>query len=388
MAGGVMGLHAELLASGLPPEIHTQLGYRTVTAEECNQLMGYSWSGWVVPMNGPDGKPFTYDGQAFYRLKPDSGQLKGDDPPKYLSPKGAGCRPYFSPLMPANALADGRTIRITEGEKKTDCLNHHGFPTIGISGVDAWTDKRVEPKQLIPELEAINWRGRDVYLVFDSDVTVKETVRDSLYRLTEALSERGAEVFVVLLPCKLDGTKNGVDDFICRHGAEAYRALERIIRPAFTIKGSGDNKRRIWWEPEPTEPHHKALSAWTVFDASYANRSNHGLYRWNCTHWTLNHGKDREAVKRPLHRWMDEMCWHRRGDSVIGSMVSETLARLEQDNWDRDGVMAFTNGTLRSGVFTLGHNRNDFLTFVFRSLRLWSEMPAVASIPEGNTGRR
>ena len=115
-----MGLSRELSESGLPLEVHAQLGYRTVTADECRKLMGYGWSGWVVPMNDPKGKPYTHNGKPFYRLKPDPGQLKGDDPPKYLSPKDGGCRPYFSPLLPASSLADRKTIRITEGEKKAD----------------------------------------------------------------------------------------------------------------------------------------------------------------------------------------------------------------------------------------------------------------------------
>jgi len=59
------------------------------------------------------------------------------------------------------------------------------------------------------------------------------------------------------------------------------------------------------------------------------------------------------------------MGWRRRGDSVIGSVVSEVLARLKEASWDRDGVMAFSNGTLRGGVFTVGHDRNDRLTFCF-----------------------
>ncbi|KZR67722.1 DUF3854 domain-containing protein [Prochlorococcus sp. MIT 1303] len=359
------GLTEELLASGLPLEVHQRLRYREVSTKTALDLVGINATGWVVPMCSPGGEQYLHEGKPFFRFKPHQGQLKGENPPKYVSPKGGGCRPYFSTLMPANSLADGKPLRITEGEKKTDCLNHYGLPTIGISGVDAWTDKRVEPRQFIPELETINWSGRDVFLVFDSDVTIKDSVRASLYRLTDALSERGAQVFVVLLPCELNGDKNGVDDFIYRHGADAYRALERISRPACKSRGKGKNCSRKWWEPEPPQIHHKALTACTVLDGIYANRLNHGLYQWNNSHWELIKGKDREALKRPLHQWMDEMGWHKRGDSVIGSMVSEILARLEKTKWDCDGFMAFANGTLRQDIFTPGHKPNDSQTFCF-----------------------
>ena len=354
---------AELLASGIPPEVHSKLDYRCVDAQEAKALAGFSRPGWVVLMRDHNGKPFTHDGKPFYRFKPNEPiNDKNGKPAKYLTTAGAGCRPYFSPLLPPGSLANGKTIRITEGEKKADCLNYHGFPTIGLSGVDAWTDKRVGQGELIPELAAINWSGRDVQLVFDSDVTVKDSVRQSIYRLTEALVAQGAAISVVLLPCELDGSKNGADDFICRHGADSYRALERIARPAFTWK---NKDTRVWWSPEPTEPHHKALTAWTVFDGTFANRPTHGLYRFTGKHWAEVDGQSRDALKRPLHQWMDHMGWHRRGDSVIGSAVSELLARLEHDTWDSDGLMAFANGTLRAGVFTTGHHRDDHITFCF-----------------------
>jgi phage/plasmid-associated DNA primase len=352
----------ELIESGLPAHVHDKLGYRIVTADEAQKLVGCRLSGWVVPMLDPDGKHYEHDGKPFYRLKPDPGQMKGDDPPRYLSIAGGGCRPYFSPLMPKGALALGKKTRITEGEKKNDCLNHHGFASVGVSGVDAFTDERVGKGELIPELAAVNWSGREVLLAYDSDVTVKDSVRGAIRRITDALTAQGAAVSVVLLPCELNGDKNGVDDFIGRHGANAYAALERIARPAFVWK---NKETRTWWSPEPTEPHHKALTAWTVFKEDYADRPSIGLYRWVGTHWRLQSGNSRDAIKRPLHQWMDHMNWHRRGDSVVGSMVSEVLSRLQHDEWDPAGVIAFTNGTLRGGVFTAGHRREDHITFCF-----------------------
>ncbi len=39
----------ELIDSGLPAEIHDQLGYCSVTAQEASQLTGHAQEGWVVP---------------------------------------------------------------------------------------------------------------------------------------------------------------------------------------------------------------------------------------------------------------------------------------------------------------------------------------------------
>ena len=141
--GSIKIPHSELIESGLPKEIHHFLGYRYVTREEAYELVGYKLSGWVVPFCDPKGNPYLHQEKPFYRLKPDPEQLKGDDPPKYLTPKGAGCRPYFSPLATAEKFNTCKKLLITEGEKKSDALTHYGFPCIGLSGVDSWRDKRI-----------------------------------------------------------------------------------------------------------------------------------------------------------------------------------------------------------------------------------------------------
>ena len=51
--------------------------------------MGYTF-------RDPKGNRYLHKGKLFYRLKSDPEQLKGDDPPKYLTPKDACCRQYFS----------------------------------------------------------------------------------------------------------------------------------------------------------------------------------------------------------------------------------------------------------------------------------------------------
>ena len=134
--------HLELIESGLPREVHQRLSYRQVTREEAYELVGYKLSGWVVPFCDPKGNPYLHQEKPFYRLKPDPEQFKGDDPPKYLTPKGAGCRPYFSRLATEEKYKTCKQLFFTEGEKKADAQTNHGFPCIGLSGVYGWRDKR------------------------------------------------------------------------------------------------------------------------------------------------------------------------------------------------------------------------------------------------------
>jgi len=357
-------LTAELLASGIPQEYHSRLGYRRVTKSEAKELTGHDLQGWVVPMNDPRGKPYDANGRAFFRLKPDPGQKQrnGKEPGKYLTPGGAGCRPYYSPLLKDEDLKSGKPKRITEGEKKADCLNAHGRLCIALSGVDSWRDKRGGESQPLPELEEVNWAGSDVFVVYDSDVAVKPSVAAAMERLCTWLVEQGANPRIVLLPCEPDGSKNGVDDFIARHGIDAYDHLERIARPAFTYKG----KTGTFWSPEPTEPHHYALTAFTVFQGTYAHRPGLGLYKWTGTYWKRLAERPNDAISAPLHWWMDQMGWSKRAYR-FNAIRDELVIRLKASDWAPSHLTAFTNGTLNTttGEFKTVHEPSDHLTFCF-----------------------
>ncbi len=181
----------ELVDSGLPTEIHDRLGYCSVTDQEAKQLTGHEQEGWVVPYCDPDGKPYQHNGKNFYRLKP-RGFKEGS--PKYLSSAKAGCRPYFSPLFPKGHLGTVGNVFITEGEKKTDCLNFNHVPTIGLSGIWCWKDQRSGKSQPLPELEVINWK-RQVYVVFDSDLSLKPKIQEALDALCTWLANQAGHPF-------------------------------------------------------------------------------------------------------------------------------------------------------------------------------------------------
>ena len=69
----------ELIDSGIAVNWHGFLNYSNVTKEECFQVMGYKWSGYVILYKDLDGKPYLHNGQPFYRFKPDAGQLEHKD---------------------------------------------------------------------------------------------------------------------------------------------------------------------------------------------------------------------------------------------------------------------------------------------------------------------
>ena len=362
-----MELTVELLASGLPESIHHLLDYQAVDADEAFALTGHRHAGWVVAMLGPDRQPYQcQDGKTFYRLKPTIPvPTKDGKEAKYLTAGDAGCRPYLSPLLPSSALKPGKDIDWTEGEKKADCANHNGFATIGLSGVDSWRDRRTGRSKPIPELEDLNLQKRTHRLAFDSDIVHKDEVRGAMAAFSLHLANKhDGRTLVTFIPPELNGGKNGVDDFIVRHGAEAYSEIRGLARPATEIDKDGDHQ--FVWTVEPKESHDKALLAWTVFKDNFAKRKGVGLYRWNGRHWVRCLDRtDSSALLTPLHLWMDHCGWVKRSTSAINSITSELLARLTTDApWDSVELIAFRNGTLNwsTGEFRPGHRREDFLT--------------------------
>ena len=108
-------------------------------------------------------------------------------------------------------------IVLTEGAKKAACLLSHGWIAISISGV--WMGQEGKGTKLHPSIRPFIVPGRPIYLAFDSDIIVKESVEAALRQLGRLIKKERAEIFVTLW--HLDQGK-GVDDLIVKEGAHAF----------------------------------------------------------------------------------------------------------------------------------------------------------------------
>ena len=162
--------------------------------------------------------------------------MNDGEPIKYEQPVGEGLHAYY-PVASLPKLLDGASpVYVTEGEKKAIALSQLDLAAVGIGGVWAWKQKDTE--ELIPDLTAIPWAGRDVFVIFDHDPkpTTRHHVDVARRRLAAALRAAGArEVYRVELPPGPEGAKQGVDDYLVASGAEAFfdlvgraRSVERI----------------------------------------------------------------------------------------------------------------------------------------------------------------
>lgn len=199
-----------------------------------------------IPFPHRDGKR-----SKFARLRPDTPRVKDGKPCKYESPKGGGNYPYFPPGISAALSDPAAVLLITEGEKKALKAMQEGLPCVGLVGVDGWSKarprdasgKKKGPRELLPDLESVAWKGRTVYIVYDSDATTKDEVRFAEYKLAEALRKQGANALAVRLPAGEGGAKVGLDDYLVDHGPHAFRELLKTAKPPEKPK-----------RPAPTEP--------------------------------------------------------------------------------------------------------------------------------------
>jgi P4 family phage/plasmid primase-like protien len=353
---------AELQSSGLTSKQIAATGHFSADRAIADNLVGVKLPGLIFRYCDLEGKPFLRtDGKPFYRLKPNWGSLKTEDSPKYLSPEGQGCRPYFSRLC-SNWQQVAKSTKMdlweTEGEKKGDCACANELVAIAFSGVDGWVDgcprvgeAELEDSRVMPELSVIDWRNRKVYQCFDSDIIDKIPVQSALARRAHELVQSGAYPYLVLLPNEIDGSKNGLDDFVVKYGIESLKVLGREAqRTPFKVEEDKQSKKKkVFLKLDEPESHYKALMAWAVLKETWAYRPGIGWYEWQGNYWKL---KTIEEFEEILTRFMDAQSWKNRSSGLISSVVRELRSRLlvREKFWSPDNKLAFLNGTLQIDI--------------------------------------
>lgn len=133
-------------------------------------------------------------------------------------------------LLDRQLLTDPSTpLWLTEGEKKASKAGQEGLPCLALPGVWSFKTRDVEGKSgPIPDLDAVTWRGRTVYVVFDSDLAQNPSVKLAEFRLGQELRRRGARVLAVRLPAGSNGEKVGLDDFLLTHSVVALCAIDPV----------------------------------------------------------------------------------------------------------------------------------------------------------------
>lgn len=233
----------DLRGSGLSDETIKQAGIYSVPPRDINKRLGFNDSRiesvMVFPYPG-------CDGFEIYKVFPPRDGLK------YVQPKGSMNRLYIPHLVRGILSNSSILICFTEGVKKAIKSTQDGIPCVAMNGLWNWSDGSKE-KKLIPDFDWVVLGNRTVYLIPDNDWLQPDhhgepkNLRQAVYELGYRLIDRGAKVFIIELP---PGSVKGLDDYLCQHSVEEFKALpKKEIRkqtiPEMIADASLDNLREI-----------------------------------------------------------------------------------------------------------------------------------------------
>lgn len=217
-----------IVRSAINPDVAEARGYRTLygTEEDRSELerLGFSRSivvreetypALLVPLYRATGEVVSY------QLKPASPRvLNGSDKlreVKYENPKGSTNHVDVPPSTQLLLSDITKSLWITEGMKKVDCLISQNRAAIGLTGVFNWRSKL----GTLGDWEDIPLKGREVVICFDSDAKTNRHVQLAMRRLGAWLESKGAKtVYYLTIPEEVEGTPvKGVDDFFAAGGS-------------------------------------------------------------------------------------------------------------------------------------------------------------------------
>lgn len=216
---------------GMSEELIARAGYRYVSRETAEKVLGHdpASDGILIPYTDADGAPIPDEGGQFARVRLLGAEGKG----KYRQRTGSGVHARLTPASKWDwrkvALEKSVPLVFTEGEFKTDMANYteaFSIPVIGLGGVDAWSG-RAQGIALVPEIDAWEWKGREVIIVFDHDAKAgpagyTEGVLGAIERLAGALAGKGAVTKIAHIGRTgraKAGEKMGLDDYLLAGGS-------------------------------------------------------------------------------------------------------------------------------------------------------------------------
>lgn len=183
----------------------------SLTPQEMYAEFNIEASGYAIPYD---------DKYSFVRAKilSEKTRFNGTIKRKYTQKRGTKAKLYL-PLLGSPSWEKiyndiNIPLIVTEGEKKAIAARKSGYACIGLAGVNCFGNK---DNGLLPDWDKFKLSGREVYIIYDSDIAQKPQVRWAEYSLSLKLIERGAIVSRIKLPSP-HGEKCGLDDFLVANG--------------------------------------------------------------------------------------------------------------------------------------------------------------------------
>lgn len=175
-----------------------------------------------IPYFDIDGKQLDF---SRYRLLKSNKGLFSPITYKYYQSKGSNAEIYLPPSINWRSVSEDvyENIIITEGEFKSIATSEAGYNCIGLGGVSSFQSKK-QGITLLSPLDKFKWQGRQVYIIYDSDLINNINVRRAQYKLAKLLNDYGAKVFTTFVGADGD-SKMGLDDAIVKYGPDIIESL-------------------------------------------------------------------------------------------------------------------------------------------------------------------
>lgn len=193
---------ADLRKSGLSDDTILDVAIKSMSPAAMKKIFGcetYAKSAYEIPYPETDYSRYKIFYDDANRINPKTKKPRA----KYLQRKDSGNHLYI-PLKVMPILNNSDVpLYVTEGEKKALKGVQEGLHCIGLSGLWNWSNGN---KELIPDFDLINFTGRTVYIVPDSDWLeldkqgYEKNLKQAVCELSKKLQERGAVVEIVQLP--------------------------------------------------------------------------------------------------------------------------------------------------------------------------------------------
>lgn len=151
---------------------------------------------------------------------------------KYMQTPDTPPHLFLDPIYSWDKIAQDTSVPLwtPEGEKKSSTMCEHKYHAIGLGGVWSFLTRNRDGEESYPieELSLINFQGREVFIVFDSDAAYKPQVLRAQDAWRREIIRRGGNPFEVILPTLPGQTKTGIDDFIVHHGGAAREEIAKL----------------------------------------------------------------------------------------------------------------------------------------------------------------
>lgn len=226
-------------------------GLRDIKASEA-AAMGFSrpYDGIYIPYPNDKDSRIRYYPTGFGAQLEDTakyGQRPGT-PPAAFWPGGVGHTWLEDRDVP---------VLITEGEFKAIAVDylvnspmrHPAVVPIGLGGVSSWMSRKLG-LDMLPELAAVKWAGRRVWVAFDADLATNPSVALALSKLFNKLVELGAQCRVLSWDAERG---KGIDDYLTQSSIPRMAYEELVAKaqvPSHVLGVVELNKRFCYVERE------------------------------------------------------------------------------------------------------------------------------------------